>query len=347
MAANITLAYQYCITKCNDPNVGYSQDYRTEQTVNGVTYYDCSSLMWYALKNAGFDVAGAYGSSYPFVTDDMGDVLLALGFVIVPIDSEWMPGDILWRSGHTEMVYQGRRTMGAHTDSYELVDQVSINTYNSSPSSWSICYRYQGGAIGSYEWITGNRYLSMEEMQNNALCVLSYLYPKGWTLNAIAGMLGNMQTESNINPGIWQSLDEGNTSLGYGLVQWTPATNYLNWADAQGYERDDGDMQLYWIHNLTTSEGQWIPTAAYDLSFESFRTSTQSPEYLASAFLKNFERAGTEVEEERQTQARYWYDYLIVFLESGGFFPSTSKKKKTGYNFILFNRKRRMRTWQC
>ena len=74
-------------------------------------------------------------------------------------------------------------------------------------------------------WTIGNFYLSEAQMQGNAVEVYDFLVPRGWTLNAIAGMLGNMQTESNINPGIWQNLDYGNYSLGFGLAQWTPATN--------------------------------------------------------------------------------------------------------------------------
>lgn len=194
-------------------------------------------------------------------------------------------------------------------------------------------------------WIKGNRYLSEDEMKNNALIVKSFLSNKGWTLNAIAGLLGNMQSESTVNPGIWQSLNEGNMSGGFGLVQWTPATNFTSWADENGFEWDNGDAQLEWIDTKTTSFGQWIATEAYNFSFDAFKTSSESPEYLASAFLKNFERAGVEVEEQRRTQARSWYSYLI----SGGLpdnpdnpsNPSTPKRKKKKFNFILFNRQRR------
>ena len=62
---------------------------------------------------------------------------------------------------------------------------------------------------------------------------------------------------------------------------------------------------------MTIPSGQWIATSAYPLSFEQFRVSKDSPEYLASAFLKNFERAGVEVEAERRACARKWYDYLV------------------------------------
>ena len=161
------------------------------------------------------------------------------------------------------------------------------------------------------EWISGNRYLSESEMKNNAEIVYSYMLSKGWTINAICGMLGNMQSESGINPGIWQSLIEGSGGGGgFGLVQWTPWTNFTNWADDNGYEWTDGNAQLKWIDEVTASFGQWIPTTSYNLSFDEFKKSTKTVEWLASAFLKNFERAGVEVEEQRQAQAVAWYEYL-------------------------------------
>lgn len=178
-------------------------------------------------------------------------------------------------------------------------------------------------------WIKGNRYLTESEMQNNALEIKAYLVSKGWSPNAIAGMLGNMETESTINPGIWQNLDSGNTSLGYGLVQWTPSTNYTNWATSNGYAIDDGTAQLKWIDEVTTTVGQWIPTDSYDFSFSTFKTSTETPEYLASAFLKNFERAGVEKESLRREQARKWYNY-ITSSEETSFTPRLTSERMEG-----------------
>ena len=159
-------------------------------------------------------------------------------------------------------------------------------------------------------WTISNNYLTESHMQGNALEVYNFFSARGWTLNAIAGMLGNMERESNINPGLWQSLNYGNYSGGYGLVQWTPATNYTDWASANGYSITDPQGQMIWIDTVTVSSGQWIATSEYNLSFDAFKTSTQSPEWLASAFLKNFERAGVEAEDERRSDARKWYDYL-------------------------------------
>lgn len=307
---SITLAYQWLINICNAPNVGYSQTYRNQQTVNGITYYDCSSLQNYAVLAGGWDTPGYAPDNNAFTTLTMGDVLLSLGAQSIPVTDEWLPGDILVRNNsygqHTEMVYEGRRTMGAHTDRYPLADQVSINDYDSDPRTWDACYRL--GTV-SYEWITGNRYLSQDEMENNSIVQYADLAAKGWTKEAIAGLLGNEQTESSINPGIWQNLDEGNYSLGYGLVQWTPATNITDWLDANGYARDDGFAQDTAI-NEGLPPGQWIPTSQWPQSLEEFKAWTGSPEDAASIWLKNFERAGVEVEEDRRRQARQWYDWL-------------------------------------
>lgn len=126
--ANINTSWSWAVSTCNRPNVGYSQTYREQQTVNGITYYDCSSFVWYALVAGAFPVIETYGSQHPFTTSDMISVLLSMGFTEVPVSNVWKPGDILWRSGHTEMVYRGRITMGAHSDDVPLDQQVSIST---------------------------------------------------------------------------------------------------------------------------------------------------------------------------------------------------------------------------
>ena len=194
-------------------------------------------------------------------------------------------------------------------------------------------------------FITGNRYLNQEEKENNAKLIYLHLKLRNWSLNAVAALLGNMESESTINPGIWQDLNEGNTSSGFGLVQWTPSTNYTNWATANGYESDDGYGQLEWIDTQTTQFGPWIKTSDYDIDFEEFKTSTESCEWLASAFLKNFERAGVEVEEQRRTQARNWFNFLSDGNSggsgSGTITVTTPKRKK--YNFILFGTHRKKR----
>lgn len=157
---------------------------------------------------------------------------------------------------------------------------------------------------------SSNSYLSLSQMTDNAQYILDYLLNKGWTKNAICGMLGNMQRESTINPGIWQNLDEGNTSLGISLVQWTPATKYLNWCESNNLVWSEMDSALKRILYEVENNIQYIVTDSYPESFKEFTQSTKSVTYLASAFLHNYERAGVSAESERQQNAQYWYEHL-------------------------------------
>jgi murein DD-endopeptidase MepM/ murein hydrolase activator NlpD len=152
----------------------------------------------------------------------------------------------------------------------------------------------------------------MEEMTVNAQYILDYLTSRGWTENAVAGMLGNMQTESTINPAIWQNLDAGNTALGFGLVQWTPATKYFDWCQANGLTPAEMDSNLKRIEWEVENNQQWISTGDYPLSFQEFKISTDTPEYLGQAFLRNYERPADQTQPDRSTQARYWYDTLTT-----------------------------------
>lgn len=148
---NINDSIAWAIQKCNDPNVGYSQTYRNQQTVDGITYYDCASFIWYALIAGGFDCVSAYGGqTWPFVVSTMPSVLTNLGFVEVSRTGLLKPGDICIRTNaHTEMVYEGgtgtARTMGAHSSQYALQYQVSINNHWTNGTSWNAIYRYGNG----------------------------------------------------------------------------------------------------------------------------------------------------------------------------------------------------------
>lgn len=166
---------------------------------------------------------------------------------------------------------------------------------------------------------SSNAYLTKTQMTSNAQYILNYLSQRGWTKNAICGMLGNMQRESTINPGIWQSLNYGNYSGGYGLVQWTPASKYTNWAEAKGYDIGDINGQLEKILEEVETNTQWIATSAYNYSFKEFTTSTDTPENLAHAFLLNYERAGVLALTQRQQNARYWYTNLNYGTSEDGY----------------------------
>jgi hypothetical protein len=154
------------------------------------------------------------------------------------------------------------------------------------------------------------RRLTNEEMTVNANYIYSFLLSKGWTKNAIAGILGNMQSESSINPNRWQSDNIGNLQGGYGLTQWTPATKYLNWADSLGYAWTDIDGQIDRLQYEVENGIQWIATTNYPMSFQEFIKSTDTPYNLALAFIANYERPLDPNQPIRGTQAQYWYEHL-------------------------------------
>jgi murein DD-endopeptidase MepM/ murein hydrolase activator NlpD len=158
--------------------------------------------------------------------------------------------------------------------------------------------------------ISKNGFLSIDEMVINAEYIMGFLLGKGWTKNAVAGMLGNMQTESTINPGIWQNLDSGNMSMGYGLVQWTPATKYIDWANSRGLDYPAMDSQILRIEYEVENNIQWFGGYSSQMSFKEFTQSNETPEYLAEVFIKTYEHPADPNQPIRGTQARYWFDNL-------------------------------------
>lgn len=191
--------------------------------------------------------------------------------------------------------------------------------------------------------ISANRFLTMEEMQNNATYIYWYLSSRGWTLNAIAGMLGNMQTESTINPGIWESLTTDPEAYyaangrypGYGLVQWTPYTNFTEWCIYRLLDPADMDSALMRIEWELANGKQYYPTDSYPETFAEFKVSTKDPYYLGMAFLLNYERPYDQDQPARGEQAEYWYQYLSGININ----PGTYSRRKRKFNFVLFGRK--------
>ena len=208
--------------------------------------------------------------------------------------------------------------------------------------TWQYLFGYDvypgGGSV-----VTGNVYASVctgvstltsAQMTSNAKYVLSYLMQQGFTKNAACGVLGNMQQESGINPGIWQS--SNNTSLGYGLVQWTPATVFLNRAVETGVL---SAATAAAVNNLTnsnpktlmnaelscllwccTSRGDFFkPTAGGSmdhtgirLTFSEFKASTLDAGTLAKVFHDHYERSGDGIAvlNQRASYATAWYNSL-------------------------------------
>lgn len=174
---------------------------------------------------------------------------------------------------------------------------------------------------------SANRYLDTKERYDNAKYIWDKLRAYGWATESVAGLLGNTHVESGHNPGIWEGLNPNDTSRGFGLVQYTPATMILEQATIQGKSPGDMDFQLDLID--TDAFGHWIPTDAYNFSYSEFKSnSVNLDEYeLADAFLKNFERPANQNQPIRGSHAEYWLNAFSgsssisdgpVIVENGG-----------------------------
>jgi hypothetical protein len=242
------------VNKCNADNVGYSADLEKRQgkIVDGIQYYDCSSLISAMMYENGFMSTNPW-----FATSTMTPYMVGAGWTDYKFPSGTVTmaaqnGDVLMRDdgefsgyyGHTEMVYDAANgyLMGAHSANHTLADQVSIGSYERVKSEkWSHLFRYQlstgstdsndfstagfpyknnSGLTWRYELSTSGYGQYSEEAINNAKIIYYFLYNIGWSRTAIAAFLGNVQQECSMNPGS----SEGGGGAGFGLVQWTPST---------------------------------------------------------------------------------------------------------------------------
>lgn len=161
--------------------------------------------------------------------------------------------------------------------------------------------------------ISSNTYLTKAQGKDNAQYIMNYFAALGWTKNAISAMLGNMSVESTVNPGLWQGRDEFDMSGGFGLVQWTPATKYIDWAATIGaddyaeYKLIEPQCQrIQW--ELENNE-QWQETQG--MSFLQFTQSTNPDlRYLSDRFCWGYERPADPDLVLRGQNSYYWYNLL-------------------------------------
>lgn len=97
----------------------------------------------------------------------------------------------------------------------------------------------------------GYEYNSWEWVQNVAE-MNRFFRERGYTYQAIAGILGNVHHESGMNPWRWQS-DEVNYNGGYGLFQYTPASGYLALSKLPNYSPNLSVAEV--TANATPSDG--------------------------------------------------------------------------------------------
>lgn len=154
----------------------------------------------------------------------------------------------------------------------------------------------------------------------NIKAVYDYLSPLGYSDDAITGILGNVYGESALNPWLW----ENNTvtySGGYGLFQFTPASEYINasWipnhapnestTEAQpGASPDDALGQLYALVN--DSFGKWVGTC-----WRSYWDPNDYPDlYLKHTYILNTYGNGSRISMNDFKSISDYSDATFAFL---------------------------------
>ena len=340
----IDKAVEWALSIANDNSHGYDQGSRWGPD------YDCSSLLIQAWENAGVPVK-TKGATY---TGNMYGTFIACGFKNVTSEinlstgAGLQRGDVLLNvSNHTEMALSTTQMVGAHINEHGTTTggatgdqtnyEISVRSYYNYP--WDYVLRYPGGddfelpVVTKGDTYSKNGYLTLAQMKVNAQYIAQELLKKGWSLNAIAGVLGNMQKESTINPGTWEGLDDSNPErLGRGLVGWTPGIRVNNWAAERGLDPGDIDTQIAMLAWEVHYGDVYYKTESYPTpeSFPAFTVSAQTPEYLAMAFMYNYERPYSLAQTDRADNARFWYDYLITLAGQQG-----SAKNRKGLSLLM------------
>ena len=199
-----------------------------------------------------------------------------------------------------------------------------------------------GGSMGSTD--TSN---ISDKQEHNALKVWQYFSSRGWTDNAISAMIGNMQLESWLSPGLIQGTNRyrlpnsasslsdvpnnvminfydgyyglTNGGFGIGLAQWDgdtptppPGQKLVSFAERYNLNWYDGDTQVYRILREKETNIQWNSQnlGGTFWTWDVFIASTDTPEDLAYVWRVCYEVAAGGTDPTRQANARYWYDYL-------------------------------------
>ena len=233
------------------------------------------------------------------------------------------------------------------------------STALSIPNTRGTIVKYDGQApFPETEWIYKDDYLNENEKENNAICVINIMRSLGINDTTIAGILGNMEAESTIEP----HLNERGGGGGYGLVQWTPQTvliNHCNTLNISPYT--DGDVQCrciyYEILGNPASINEWYTSSGFisnyynsgatqdmiGISGQDFINNTMnwSADKLAILFMAGYERPSYDPNinhyQKRKEYALKWFEFM------GGYIPIIPivQPKKSKFNWVLYSNKLR------
>jgi hypothetical protein len=193
---------------------------------------------------------------------------------------------------------------------------------------------------GAYQW-------QGTEMNNNILCMYSYFMKKGWTENAVIGLIANVIRESYINPAQWGIGELDNQNTGFGLIMWTPATKIIPSMQSAGIWKTDyqayGDFECDFIHDGTVNMTQWVP-AGYGkyMTGNDYINSTESAEQCVIDWYDHAER-GLNHDADIVKSSSYisWIKSTVSSVNwneygYGSYIPATADHDN-GYKWVIYD----------
>ena len=140
--------------------------------------------------------------------------------------------------------------------------------------------------------------------------IYKFFKGKGWSKNAICGLLGNIEVETayTFNPDIHAYNGDG----GYGLLQWTPGSKLRDWAQNHGLNFKTINTQCRRIQYEYENSIQYYTSNYCSLTFRQYIKSNNSPASLAECFMHNYERPNLNYANipTRRQKATDWCNYF-------------------------------------
>ena len=142
-----------------------------------------------------------------------------------------------------------------------------------------------------------------EPSYENAIEIFKFFKAKGWTVNAICGMLGNMQYDSNgFQPDI-EEMGEGE----YGLTLWLPGTILSDWAKEKGLDYSTVNTQCQRIQWELENNERYTKDKCSYANFSEYSKSQDPAEKLAECFMTEYVGGGNYHLEDKKSSASYFY----------------------------------------